>query len=72
MKKSPRVDDGRVPGEIPLSEIEAILEGRHTNPFAVLGLHKLGDAFRVRCFVPGAEAVTAPVSYTHLTLPTKA
>ena len=25
----------------PLSEIEAILEGRHTNPFAVLGLHNV-------------------------------
>jgi len=60
MTKAPRtLDDGRAPGEIPLSEIEAILEGRHTNLFAVLGLHKVGDVYRVRCFIPGAEAVTA-------------
>lgn len=59
MTKSPRAqDDGRAPGEIPLSEIEAILAGRHSNPFAVLGLHKLGDKFRARCFIPGAEEVT--------------
>ncbi|HEX2147401.1 MAG TPA: 1,4-alpha-glucan branching protein GlgB [Pseudorhizobium sp.] len=50
-------DNGRAPGEIPLSEIEAILEGRHSNPFAVLGLHKLGTGFHARCFIPGAEAV---------------
>ena len=59
MTTSPRVlDDGRAVGEIPLSEIEAILDGRHTNPFAVLGLHKLKDGYRARCFIPGAEAVT--------------
>lgn len=55
--KSP--DDGRAPGEIPLSEIEAILEGRHSNPFAVLGLHKLPTGYHVRCFIPGAEEVAA-------------
>jgi len=59
MTKSPSaLDDGRAPGEIPLSEIEAILAGRHANPFAVLGLHKLGEKYRARCFIPGAEEVT--------------
>ena len=60
MKRSPgALDDGRLPGEIPSSEIEAILAGRHANIFAVLGLHRVADHFRARCFIPGAEAVTA-------------
>ena len=53
------LDDGRAPGEIPLSEIEAILEGRHSDPFAVLGLHKLPTGYHVRCLIPGAEEVAA-------------
>src|SRR5690606_32079768 len=58
MKRSPKSsDNGRAPGEIPLSEIEAILEGRHADPFAVLGIHKLSTGFHVRCFIPGAEDV---------------
>ena len=66
MTKAPRtLDDGRAPGEIPLSEIEAILEGRHTNLFAVLGLHKVGDVYRVRCFIPGAELVAELVQAKH-------
>src|SRR5690606_28917771 len=60
MKTSPKsADDGRAPGEIPLSEIEAILEGRHANPFAVLGIHKLSTGYHARCFIPGAEEITA-------------
>ncbi|MFN7102745.1 MAG: 1,4-alpha-glucan branching protein GlgB [Pseudorhizobium sp.] len=60
MTRSPLVvDDGRAPGEIPSSEIEAILEGRHANPFAVLGIHQLPGGYHVRCFIPGAEAVDA-------------
>ncbi|MFN4131152.1 MAG: 1,4-alpha-glucan branching enzyme, partial [Paracoccaceae bacterium] len=33
----------------------AICEGRHGDPFSVLGLHKLGDKWGVTAFVPGAE-----------------
>ena len=36
---------------------EQIAAGRHANPFAVLGCHRHGDAWVVRVFVPGAEAV---------------
>ena len=37
------------------AEIEAIVEGRHGDPFAVLGLHETGSAWVARAFVPGAE-----------------
>ena len=36
-------------------EIEAIVSGRHGNPFGVLGLHRAGADWVVRAFVPGAE-----------------
>ena len=47
------------PGFLRPEEIDALLSGRHTDPFAVLGLHKKGEHFYERCFVPGAEAVEA-------------
>jgi 1,4-alpha-glucan branching enzyme len=40
-------------------EIRAIIDGLHTDPFAVMGLHELDDGFLVRCFIPGAESVEA-------------
>jgi 1,4-alpha-glucan branching enzyme len=44
------------------AEIEAIVTGRHGNPFAVLGLHEAGKHWVARAFVPGAEEldVSAP------------
>ena len=36
-------------------EIEAIVSGRHGNPFGVLGLHRAGKDWVVRAFVPGAD-----------------
>ncbi len=41
------------------AEIEAIVHGRHTDPFRVLGLHQYGKSWIARAFIPGAEAVTA-------------
>ena len=35
----------------------AIAEGRHGDPFSVLGLHKRGAVWAVTAFVPGAERV---------------
>jgi 1,4-alpha-glucan branching enzyme len=40
-------------------EVEALLHARHGDPFAVLGLHEVGDRFVARAFVPAAEAVEA-------------
>ncbi|MDI6026580.1 1,4-alpha-glucan branching protein GlgB [Corticibacterium sp. UT-5YL-CI-8] len=40
-------------------DVRAIVAGRHGNPFAVLGVQKIGTIFVARCFVPHAESVTA-------------
>ena len=37
--------------------IAAIIEGRHADPFAVLGAHQARGGYVVRAFVPGADAV---------------
>ena len=44
---------------LPSGDVEAILAGRHGDPFAVLGLHATGSGLVARCFIPGAEAVQA-------------
>ncbi len=41
------------------SDIDAIVAGRHGNPFAVLGLHQASKGFVARCFIPHADSVTA-------------
>ena len=51
-------------GLLAKADIDAILAGRHWDPFAVLGLHSLGkgaagDKYVARCFVPGAAEITA-------------
>jgi 1,4-alpha-glucan branching enzyme len=45
--------------KLPAAAIEAIVQGRHANPFEVLGLHKSGKNWVARAFTPGALAVTA-------------
>ena len=40
-------------------EIEAIVNGRHADPFKVLGLHTSGKSWIARAFIPGAEKVSA-------------
>jgi 1,4-alpha-glucan branching enzyme len=54
------------------AEIEAIVAGRHADPFAVLGLHQAGKGWVARAFVPGASAleVLSPAgqSLAHLEL----
>ena len=40
---------------LPAPEVEAIVSGRHGDPFSVLGLHPSGNDWVVRAFVPGAE-----------------
>jgi 1,4-alpha-glucan branching enzyme len=41
------------------AEAYAIIEGRHSNPFRYLGLHKEGDKTVVRAFLPEASKVEA-------------
>src|SRR5258707_299643 len=45
-------------------QAEAIVEGRHDNPFGYLGMHKSASGLRVRTMLPGAEAVTIVDSAT--------
>ena len=39
-------------------EIQAIVDGRHSDPFKLMGLHKFGKAFVARAYIPGADIVT--------------
>ncbi|WP_240008063.1 1,4-alpha-glucan branching protein GlgB [Pseudaquidulcibacter saccharophilus] len=41
------------------NEIEAIVNGKHDNPFSVLGVQKEENAYIARTFIMGAEQVTA-------------
>jgi len=59
MKKPKRPADGIALRDISADEIAAILAGTHSNPFAVLGVHRTDGGFIARCFILGAEAVTA-------------
>ncbi|WP_284388023.1 1,4-alpha-glucan branching protein GlgB [Devosia yakushimensis] len=40
-------------------DVEAIVNGRHPDPFAFLGLQEAGGAWVLRAFIPHAEMVTA-------------
>ncbi len=59
MKTPKATPEVKLPWEISADEIAAILSGAHANPFAVLGVHKSGSVYVARCFIPGAEEVTA-------------
>ncbi|MGN6489628.1 MAG: 1,4-alpha-glucan branching enzyme, partial [Devosia sp.] len=41
------------------SDIKAIVAGRHSDPFGVLGLHEVGGVWVARTFIPHAETVSA-------------
>ncbi|HWK65327.1 MAG TPA: 1,4-alpha-glucan branching protein GlgB [Rhizobiaceae bacterium] len=41
------------------SDVEAVVEGRHDDPFAVLGPQSAGKNLVARCFIPNAEMVAA-------------
>ena len=41
------------------SEIDAIVNGQHGDPFAVLGVQSAGKGLAARCFIEGAETVEA-------------
>ncbi len=59
MKTPKATPEVKLPWEISADEIAAILSGAHANPFVVLGVHKSGSVYVARCFIPGAEEVTA-------------
>lgn len=39
------------------ADIEAIVAGRHGDPFGILGMHQYGETWIARAFVPGAETL---------------
>ena len=41
------------------SDIKAIVAGRHSDPFGILGLHEVGGVWVARTFIPHAETVSA-------------
>jgi 1,4-alpha-glucan branching enzyme len=47
------------PAALPTDAIRAIVEGRHADPFAVLGPHDVGGRLVLRAFVPGAQTLAA-------------
>ena len=44
---------------IPESTLAAVVEGRHGDPFGVLGIHEDDGKYVLRAFVPGADEVVA-------------
>ena len=46
-------------GALAGDDIAAIVEGRHGDPFAVLGVHDANGGVVVRAFVPGADTLEA-------------
>lgn len=60
MAKAPKNAGANRPADPPsAAEIEAIVKGEHSDPFAFLGVQKCGPGYVVRCFIPGAERATA-------------
>ncbi|SCB12424.1 1,4-alpha-glucan branching protein GlgB [Rhizobium hainanense] len=59
MKKPKKPADSTSLSDISAVDIAAILAGTHSDPFAVLGVHKTDEGYVARCFILGAEAVTA-------------
>ncbi len=47
-----------VPLALSAAELDALVAGRHRDPFAVLGPHTIDGAVAVRAFRPGASAIT--------------
>jgi 1,4-alpha-glucan branching enzyme len=57
----PRTTTRPAAGALDPGTVAAIVEGRHDDPYAVLGVHRAAKGLIARAFVPGAEAVEALV-----------
>ncbi len=42
-----------------VEDIEAVVAGKHADPFSILGIQKVGDEWIARAFIPHAGSVTA-------------
>ena len=59
MKEVRRSRGGQAGGGASPADVAEIVAGTHGDAFSVLGLHRAGDRLVARCFIPGAERVTA-------------
>ncbi|MGV8936428.1 MAG: 1,4-alpha-glucan branching protein GlgB [Allorhizobium sp.] len=60
MTKSPKtVGEPPRPSGVSAEEVEAIVSGAHSDPFAIMGVQKTASGMIARCFIPGAETATA-------------
>ena len=61
MTRTPRATSARDRPDFTAAaaDIEAIVAGRHGDPFSVLGQHPAGRGLVARCLVPGADEVAA-------------
>jgi 1,4-alpha-glucan branching enzyme len=57
--KEPSASKSRAAEGLPASEIDAVVRGRHRDPFAVLGVQGEGARLIARAFVEGAEELDA-------------
>ena len=53
-----------LPAALPEAELTAIVEARHGDPFAVLGMHKTAAGLCVRAMLPGAQQMSVIESAT--------
>ncbi len=53
-----------MPAALPEAELTAIVEARHGDPFAVLGMHKTAAGLCVRAMLPGAQQMSVIESAT--------
>ena len=57
MPRRNQAETRAVAGRLSREAVNALVAGRHGDPFSVLGIHAAGDGFVVRALVPGAERV---------------
>ncbi|MGL6250187.1 MAG: GlgB N-terminal domain-containing protein, partial [Billgrantia desiderata] len=57
MERKTQPNDRQANAALPRSDAEALANGRHPDPFAVLGMHAQGDGYALRVYLPGAQGV---------------
>ncbi len=58
-KKTVKAQQKGAATSLPRAAAEAIVAGRHGDPFSVLGIHETAAGLALRVFVPGAERIEA-------------
>ncbi|MEK9885563.1 MAG: hypothetical protein VW452_01540, partial [Pelagibacteraceae bacterium] len=58
-----------LPDHITQTDIENLLNGRHSNPFSILGVHKVKGESWLAAFVPDAERLSAKFGSRSIEIP---